>query len=376
MLRRRLQAAVERAGAALRVAAAPPAGLDLSALEAPIDKVVAEAAILAREAADALGLGLATEVAPLARAPRLLVALALRPSVALDLAVGHILLEDIGLRDASMRAALARAWASPVAGMRERLPHRALEQEWLAALAGLAPRPGTDAVARTAMVLGVDLPGVSRDDLYALTHAIAYATDFGRWPVPAGVDGAAVLALCESALAITLDDDDFDLAAELVMAWPCLRTPLSPVAAYAFGVLCQVEDRAGILPSLTLRRVAVEAQPERLRAAHTVVTAYHTALVMGLACALLLRAGGAAPLLSGAPLCVAPHGRQWEAVPGAPGVFQRDVALHRALRRADFPAARAALAAGAAAGVVASPLALQVAQMLVRLGAMGEALAA
>ena len=233
------------------------------------------------------------------------------------------------------------------------------------------------------MALGVDLLGASRDDLYALTHAVAYATDFGRWPAPGSVVPEEVLALCESALAIVLDDDDFDLAAELVMAWPCLRTPLSPTANYAFRVLCRIEDAAGILPSLTLRREAVERQPAELRAAYTVATSYHTALVMGIACALLLRCGGGGPLvgMDGAEPTMAcllaragsgTRRRQWEEVPGANASFQRDVALNRALRRADFGAARHALAEGVSAGVSASPLALQVAQMLGRLGALEE----
>ncbi len=408
----RVLGAADRAAAALRLAADPPAGLDLSALEAPLDKVVAEVAILAREVAtcpgahiSGLGLALAREVAPLARAPRIEVAVALRPSVALDLAVGHILLSDIGMPDERLQAGLVRAWRSPVAGTRERLPHRALEQAWLAALAGLGPPPGAALVAPTAMAAGLDLLGVSRDDLYALTHAIAYATDFGRWHLVDGVVPAEVLALCESALAIALDDDDFDLVAELVMAWPCLGAPLSPIAEFAFSVLCRVEDMAGILPSLTLRQAAVEQQPQGLRAAYTVVTSYHTALVMGLACALVLRAGAtsrlehdafasrahAAPAalmiaeFNGLGDAAATHpstgwrdatvagraGKQWEGMAdAAPPAFRRDVDLNRAVRRADFVTTREVLAAGVAAGVPASPMALQVAQMLGRLAAM------
>lgn len=387
----RLERALERASAALRVAAEAPKGLDLSALEAPLDKVVAEVAILAREAAAcpaealrAAGFALARDLSPLARAGRITLAVALRPSVALDLTVGHILLMNIGLPDESLQDVLARALRSPVAGTRERLPHRALEQGWLAALAGVAAPPDDRTIAPTAMALGVDLPGASRDDLYALTHAIAYATDFGRWPASESIAPAEVLTLCESALAIVLDDDDFDLAAELVMAWPCLRAPLSPTAYYAFRVLCRIEDAAGILPSLTLRREAIERQPEGLRAAYTVATSYHTALVMGLACALLLRCGGG-PLLgpeSAEPameyLLTHDHptgrARQWEDVSGAPASFRRDVALKRALRQADFVTARRALAKGVSMGVPASPMALQVAQMLARLGTVEKLL--
>ena len=193
---------MERASAAFCLVAEPPVGPDLSALDASVDKVVAEGSILAREAAacpgqqiSARGMALAREVAALARAPRIKVAIALRPSVALDLAVGHVLLSDIGLPDERLQAGLARAWRSPVPGTRERLPHRALEQAWLAALAGVAAPPGVPVISHTAMAAGIDLLGVSRDDLYALTHAISYATDSGRWPVAGDVVPAEVLVL-------------------------------------------------------------------------------------------------------------------------------------------------------------------------------------
>jgi len=285
-----------------------------------------------------------------------------------------VLLSDIGLPDERLQAGLARAWRSPVPGTRERLPHRALEQAWLAALAGVAAPPGVPVISHTAMAAGIDLLGVSRDDIYALTHAIACATDFGRWPVAGGVVPAEVLALCESALAIAPDDDDFDLVAKSVMAWPCLATPLSPIADFAFAVLCRTEDLTGILPSLTVPRAAVEPPPPRLRAAYTVITSYHTALVTGLACAMALRTGGAAAgLPSTEPLGADREGWQWEGMTAlAPPGLCRDVALNRALRCADFAATREVLAAGVAVGASRSPTALQVAQMLARLGAMAE----
>jgi len=82
----RVLAVVERASTAFCLVAEPPVGPDLSALDASVDKVVAEGAILAREVAacpgqqiSARGMALAREVAALARAPRIKVAIALRP---------------------------------------------------------------------------------------------------------------------------------------------------------------------------------------------------------------------------------------------------------------------------------------------------------
>ncbi|MFQ3596058.1 MAG: hypothetical protein SNJ63_08090 [Sphingomonadaceae bacterium] len=220
-LAERARASLEHAASALALTAAPPEGLDLEALEAPPDKVVAEVAILVREALAApdellraQALTLVPALAARGRSARLLVGLALRPSAARDIALPHILLARAGHGDEAFEAALARSLASPLADAHERLPYRALEQAWAERLrTGDAAGPGLPAggILRS----GPDLAGGSRDDLYALTHALAYASDFGRWQLPQAVDRAHLQQAIDSALARVLAGDDFDLAAEL-----------------------------------------------------------------------------------------------------------------------------------------------------------------
>jgi hypothetical protein len=400
-LQTRVHAALDWSEAALRLAVSEPAGLDLSALEAPAEKIVAEVAIFLREVSECpvadlrlRALSMARCLEPLARNPRIAAALALRPAVARDVSVGHVLLAAMGVTDSAFSACLARSLASPFAGSRERVPYRELEQDWLAALSegrGLQ----SQAVRRTALVTGLDLLGANRDDLYGLTHAIAYATDFGRWALPPEVSAQSVLCFADSALANVLDADDFDLAAELVLAWPCLGSPLSPTAAFALTVMTRVEDAAGVLPSFGLQRDAITRQPEALRKDYVTAVSYHTALVMGLACSTLLRcAPGIAP-----PQLLAPghrdfaanllaalrsdtRHRQWmaDAAGLAPpslaalAPFLLDVALVRAVRVLDFAGARQHLADAVAAGIALSPLALQTAQMLARIAASADVL--
>jgi hypothetical protein len=314
--------------------------------------------------------------------------------VARDVSVGHVLLAAMGITDSAFSACLERSVASAFAGSRERVPYRELEQDWLAALSE-GRRLESQAVRRTALVTGVDLLGANRDDLYGLTHAIAYATDFGRWALPPEVSAQSVLSFADSALANVLDADDFDLAAELVLAWPCIGSPLSPTAAFALTVMTRVEDAAGVLPSFGLQRDAITRQPEALREDYITAVSYHTALVMGLACTTLLRrAPGLAPphlhapghqdfaanLLAG--LRSDAKQRQWMTDAGGlapPGLaalapFLLDVALVRAVRVLDFGGARRHLADAVSEGIALSPLALQTAQMLSRLAASADVL--
>lgn len=54
-------------------------------------------------------------------------------------------------------------------------------------------------------------------------------------------------------VALSLDTDDFDLTAELLLTWSMPGLPWSPVAAFAFRVLAAIEDRLGFLPGLASR---------------------------------------------------------------------------------------------------------------------------
>ena len=111
-LQTRVNAALDWSEAALRLAVSEPVGLDLSALEAPAEKIVAEVAIFLREVSECpvadlrlRALSVARHLEPLARNPRVAAALALRPAVARDVSVGHVLLAAMGVTDSAFPAA-------------------------------------------------------------------------------------------------------------------------------------------------------------------------------------------------------------------------------------------------------------------------------
>ena len=404
---RRIGRALDVAEAAVGLLGDVPAGLDLDRLEAPPDKIIAETAILLRAVASLptsvapdlvrRARALARTLLPHARHARVLVGIALHPAVARDYAVAHLSLASMGYPDARIDRALAESVAAPTAGARERFPYRELEQGWLAWLGGGAP-PTDEAIERTSLVTGVDLLTGSRDDVYAFTHAVMYATDFGlraaRLPRPT----EDVLATAESALAGALDDDDFDVAGELLFAWPCLGAEWSAMSSLAFGVLARVEDEVGVLPSLGIDRAEYERQPPGTRGHYVAAVAYHTAYVMGILCASVLRGrrrpqpAQRGPVARRALASLARHLLSWldadarrpqwrrdlDALPperqGALVPFLIDVALRRAVRGVDLVAVRYLLQTALAAGVASSPLCAQAAGVLRRLASWQDLL--
>ena len=399
----RVERALDMAERAIALVADATPAVDLVALEAPPDKVIAETAMLLRGAGAIppsrgprlaqRAHALARELLPLARSARVIAGLLIHPALARDYAAAHVVLAEMGLPDAAIDRALAAATSASTVRARERLPHRELEQEWLATLGGRPMAMGAT-LQRTALVRGVDLLTGTRDDVYAFTHAVMYVTDFGARPLPR-TRARAALPTAASALAGALDDDDFDLMAELLLTWPLTGTKWGPDASFAFAVVAAVEDDVGLLPSLALGADTVKAASAVARAQSLTAATYHTAYVMGLLCAAILRAGGrprrSPDLFVGGRLDLADalveslrsdHHPQWliQMRAAAPKVRAAcvsllvDVALRRAVRRLDLAALRRLLEDARRADVGASVLAAQAAALLQRVATCGELL--
>lgn len=396
-LARRVERALDIVEAAITLVSDLNADIDLGALEAPPDKVIAETAMFVRSATlvpAALAPGvaaraheLAQQLLPHARHPRVSIGVALHPALSLDYGAAHLVLSKIGYHDAGFDAALAASINSPLTEARERLPHRELEQAWLSSLAG-GPVPGAEMISRTALVKGVDLLTGSRDDLYAFTHALLYASDFGNRDVELPQLGNETLAAARSAIAGSLDDDDFDLAGELLLTWPFLNAEWDSTSSLAFAVLANVEDQVGILPSLSLDKIAYEKHSPEARKQFVAAVAYHTAYVMGLLCAVMIcrqsRPMTSLPLAAGSlsfaekllsQLSTHMPQPQWlryiETLPGdrlaSCSSFLLDVGLRRAVRRFDLAEVQRLLQTGIEHEIPMSPLCLQSAGILRRL---------
>ena len=131
----------------------------------------------------------------------------------------------------------------------------------------------------------MDLLHCTRDDIYAFTHALMYVTDFNLIPALLPRRRALILAEAEAPLARCLDEQDYDLAGEVLLSWSLTGKSWSASPAFAFRVLARVEDKAGFLPTAGTRISEIRAREGVARTRYLLATAYHTAYVMGLLCA-------------------------------------------------------------------------------------------
>jgi hypothetical protein len=363
------------------------------------EKVVSEAALLLFVAGTARPSDdldaeihlLAQLLIPYARGDRMLLGMCLEPALALDYAQGHICLARSGYPDAAFDAVLECSRLSQASAGRERTPHRMLEQGWLhngwlpAARPG-APRGRRDCVLTRPM----DLLGGSREDLYAFTHALMYLTDFNVRPRRLPRGRSLLLAEATAALARCLDDDDYDLAGELLLAWPLTGTSWSGAATFAFRVLATVEDEAGFLPSPSTRLDRLRSLDGIERTDYFAATAYHTVFVMGLLCAVALQPGRTPPAqvrpqrhVRGSAEWFLRHlgaddknarwrkefdGLEERARDGLSGLLL-NMALHRRVKARDFAAVFELLAKADEFGLGGLPMSSQAAELLQRMAA-------
>lgn len=342
------------------------------ALGTSVGKVVAETAMLLRilrphHTGDRFD-RLCDRLAGIAVDPRTLAALAIHASASFELAVPYLVLRE-HRRSAPVDALVAAGFAARAARGRELLPHRRLERLWLLGL--LTGRHGItpDDLAQTVLADEIDLLHGSRDDHYAFTHALMYATDFGRRPE--GVPAEWVPRLvgqARSALAGALDEDDYDLAGELLLTWPFLRAPGAEVESVALRVLLEVAETVGTLPSLTL---GLDAPAGLDPAAATALSTYHTGYVFTALAALSATVTWSAPHGTGRPLRDAWPGHGWRpgwlVVPAASrsaDPLPLEASLRRAVREHRFADVAAQLRRP---GTLATPTTRQALELLHRL---------
>lgn len=222
-----------------------------------------------------------------------------------------------------------------------------------------------------------------------------YATDLGQAAIRVPRSKRLILADAEAALARCLDFEDYDLGGEVLLTWPLLSSSWSAVACFGFKVLARVEDEVGFLPAPITRLDryrSLERAEERSR--YALATAYHTAYVMGLLCAITLNPGKPVPHKTwatnrrGADKELAPlldllhsastrdKGKEphwlsdfWTLDPherAATLPMLLTIALQRAARSHNLQNMRDALEVGVRLGLVMGPASLQAAEFLQR----------
>ena len=364
------------------------------------EKIVSETAILLVAASPAMVhdevdervRNVAELLKPYARSERARLGLCLEPAVAWDYALPHVCLNRLDYPDYEFDKILRESLESQARCGRERVPHRMLEQEWVAT-GWYQPKPGRKLTSpptarRSILAQSMDLLHCTRDDIYAFTHALMYVTDFNLIPALLPRRRALILAEAEALLARCLDEQDYDLAGEVLLSWPLTGKSWSAAAAFAFRVLARVEDKAGFLPTAGTRISEIRAREGVARTRYLLATAYHTAYVMGLLCAACLSPGHAPPIAIPVAGWKPGNAAQIVRLLDADGEcthwrdhfrrlneperdvlagFLLSVALRRSARKRDFGSLRDHLQLADQLDLADSPVAIQAAELLKRL---------
>jgi len=335
---------------------------------------------------------LAQVLIPYARSERILLGICLEPALAWDYALAHVLLKKLGYEDSTFDAALSQAIQGQAHTGRERTPYRVVEQEWLKEIwtdsTSPTRRRKSSSLRSTALGQSIDLLNGSKDQIYAFTHAIMYVSDFNLSPRRLPKPKQLICAEAEAALAYCLDEQDYDVAAEVLLTWPLTGKRWSPAAVFGFRVLAQVEDRAGFLPSPGTRLDRLNTLEGDARTDYLLATAYHTAYVMGLLCAAALQKGRTPPRKistrrrrTNSAKQIAEHlnadevVKHWREAFDALDDTERDaisslvltIALRQQVQKRDFAGLRSLLATAYECGLADNPAASQAAELLERL---------
>lgn len=323
---------------------------------------------------------LARDLAPLVRTPHVYRSLLMRPSRAPMYSLAHFCLVELEVPDEQFDRVARLALRSSVCAANERVPYRILDAAWTRHLAlGDAELDHTAALL-SPLGAGVDLLEASTEDAYAFTHALPYATDFGRVPLPKHFDRHHLLGIAEAVAVKALDEDDLDLLAETLMAPAILRLDWTPLLSFAWDVLERVWKDFGFVPGPGLPAPA--SNETRTQAVRRVLgTLYHTSFAAGLCCATLIACDAAPPNAEyGTPGGLEPppgKGAMWKVnwnrssrqVQERLSFLSLAFSVRRAIDDLDFVRVRELLRSAARVGLLDHPLFTQSLELLERAGA-------
>lgn len=263
------------------------------------EKIIAETAFLiafsknnrSHPEVDKAFIELIEVVEPLARSKAMLTNICLKPGLALDYGQAHVCLDYAGYPNSRFDDALHAALKSSAASCVERTPYRMMEGEWLKQLWNKGIEDNMSFWTQLSCLNhAADFFSENSDGAYSITHAVMYGA-FRRKEIT-GIDPEKLFQTIESLLIRYMDEQNYDVAGELLMTWPLLNRKWSHTALFALHCLFKIEERVGFLPAPGLERSRIDGAEQDEKRTYIYSINYHTALVMGLLCNTLLENRG------------------------------------------------------------------------------------
>ncbi|QKV98016.1 hypothetical protein HUT19_35255 [Streptomyces sp. NA02950] len=197
----------------------------------------------------------------------------------------HAALRLCGQEDQEFHHLIEQSVAGRYATAFERIPYRQLDLLHTLELAGVEHRlPPVEAILPfTLFCADPSVLGLGDRDIYAITHTIFYATDFGlrvpQWPI--GFDLSRAVELLEALCLLCRHRGNADLVAELLCSLLCLGIHDSAEAERAWAFLSETQEPDGrVAGPEGIVHPGLEGGDEEYR---SWATAYHTTIVAALA---------------------------------------------------------------------------------------------
>lgn len=195
-----------------------------------------------------------------------------------------------GYRDAELFELLRRVVDHGLFRHMERIPHQEMELRLALESAHLpAPVSTRATAARASLVAREPCPLYLADTaIYELTHTIMFHEGYGiREPdQPISGDIAGLRTLLAHLIVMKCREGHWDLLAELLYCWDCLRLPLIPVTHAAWISLLDAQKGCGGFSYRSTASSSANSMPSAGSGSFQAL--YHTTLVALLACALKL----------------------------------------------------------------------------------------
>ena len=256
------------------------------------DKIILETALLlyvidrSFPAHDALSQRLkacAQEVAALAAEPRIIALIHKNPQYSLVLGLSFICLRKLGFNNPHYEALLKRILALNKTHTSEKIPFRELDIQWVRYLHNNREKPRITNHTSSVLSLNTSPIYMSKSDAYGVTHAIMYLTDFGASvELLKGYDKNNIHQLLHYGLIWCISVADFDLTAELLMAYYFCRFEETAITTLCANIIEDTYQRVGYLPGPCFDSAAHAKLERSERDVYLFQNVYHTTYVFGL----------------------------------------------------------------------------------------------
>lgn len=182
--------------------------------------------------------------------PKLIEIIRRNPCHVHGLLLPYLCLKSIGYSDAHYDELLDKALQNSYFQLTERVPYRYLETSYIFYKANCINTRNFEKLLNDGSILYMENPiHLDKEAIYALTHTMIYATDFGRWELQ--LNRASIDQLTDIVECLIVDciiEKSWDLLGELLISAICLKIKNSSIFCVGLNTFYNAWRSPGIIP--------------------------------------------------------------------------------------------------------------------------------